>query len=87
MNAKLEPILAENDGRFVLFPIEHDDIWKYYKDNEACFWTAEEVDLSADLNDWNNKLNAVVRHFIKHVLALFAAFDGIVYAKLGANLG
>ncbi|NJC26639.1 ribonucleotide-diphosphate reductase subunit beta [Neolewinella antarctica] len=85
MNAKLEPILAENDGRFVLFPIEHDDIWKYYKDNEACFWTAEEVDLSADLNDWNNKLNDNERHFIKHVLAFFAASDGIVNENLAEN--
>ena len=85
MNAKIEPILAENDGRFVLFPIEHDDIWKYYKDNEACFWTAEEIDLSADLNDWNNKLNDNERHFIKHVLAFFAASDGIVNENLAEN--
>lgn len=85
MNATIEPILAPNDGRFVLFPIEHDDIWKYYKDNEACFWTAEEVDLSADLNDWNNKLNDNERHFIKHVLAFFAASDGIVNENLAEN--
>jgi ribonucleoside-diphosphate reductase beta chain len=85
MNAKLEPILAENDGRFVLFPIEHDDIWKYYKDNEACFWTAEEIDLSADLADWNNKLNDNERHFVKHVLAFFAASDGIVNENLAEN--
>jgi len=85
MNAKLEPILAENDGRFVLFPIEHDDIWKYYKDNEACFWTAEEIDLSADLNDCNNKLNDNERHLIKHVLAFFAASDGIVNENLAEN--
>lgn len=85
MNATIEPILAPNDGRFVLFPIEHDDIWKYYKDNEACFWTAEEIDLSADLNDWNNKLNDNERHFIKHVLAFFAASDGIVNENLAEN--
>lgn len=85
MNAKIEPILEENDGRFVLFPIEHDDIWKYYKDNEACFWTAEEIDLSADLNDWNNKLNDNERFFIKHVLAFFAASDGIVNENLAEN--
>lgn len=85
MNAKIEPILTENDGRFVLFPIEHDDIWKYYKDNEACFWTAEEIDLSADLADWNNKLNDNERHFIKHVLAFFAASDGIVNENLAEN--
>lgn len=85
MNAKLEPILTENENRFVLFPIEHDDIWRYYKDNEACFWTAEEVDLSADMNDWNNKLNDNERHFIKHVLAFFAASDGIVNENLAEN--
>lgn len=85
MNAKLEPILVENDNRFVLFPIEHDDIWKYYKDNEACFWTAEEIDLSADLNDWNNKLTDNERFFIKHVLAFFAASDGIVNENLAEN--
>jgi ribonucleoside-diphosphate reductase beta chain len=85
MNATIEPILTENDGRFVLFPIEHDDIWKYYKDNEACFWTAEEVDLSADLADWNNKLNDNERHFVKHVLAFFAASDGIVNENLAEN--
>lgn len=85
MNAKIEPILAENDGRFVLFPIEHDDIWKYYKDNEACFWTAEEIDLSADLNDWNNKLSDDERFFVKHVLAFFAASDGIVNENLAEN--
>lgn len=85
MNAKIEPILEENEGRFVLFPIEHDDIWKYYKDNEACFWTAEEIDLSADLNDWNNKLNDNERYFIKHVLAFFAASDGIVNENLAEN--
>ncbi len=85
MNAKLEPILEENPNRFVLFPIQHDDIWRYYKDNEACFWTAEEIDLSADLNDWNNKLNDNERYFIKHVLAFFAASDGIVNENLAEN--
>ncbi len=85
MTANLEPILAENPNRFVLFPIVHDDIWKYYKDNEACFWTAEEIDLSADLNDWNNKLTDNERYFIKHVLAFFAASDGIVNENLAEN--
>ncbi|MBC6994276.1 ribonucleotide-diphosphate reductase subunit beta [Neolewinella lacunae] len=85
MNATIEPILAPNDGRFVLFPIEHDDIWKFYKDTEASFWTAEEIDLSADLNDWNHKLNDNERHFIKHVLAFFAASDGIVNENLAEN--
>ena len=85
MTANLEPILVENPNRFVLFPIVHDDIWKYYKDNEACFWTAEEIDLSSDLNDWNNKLNDNERYFIKHVLAFFAASDGIVNENLAEN--
>ncbi|MBB4079759.1 ribonucleoside-diphosphate reductase beta chain [Lewinella aquimaris] len=85
MTANLEPILVENPNRFVLFPIQHDDIWRYYKDNEACFWTAEEIDLSADLNDWNNKLTDNERYFIKHVLAFFAASDGIVNENLAEN--
>ncbi len=83
--AKREPILAENPNRFVLFPIEHDDIWSFYKKSEASFWTAEEIDLSADLTDWNKKLNDNERHFIKHVLAFFAASDGIVNENLAEN--
>ncbi len=79
-----EPILKENKGRFVLFPIEHDDIWEYYKKAEASFWTAEEIDLSQDLKDWAN-LNDGERHFISHVLAFFAASDGIVNENLAEN--
>ncbi|MTB52821.1 ribonucleotide-diphosphate reductase subunit beta [Lewinella sp. W8] len=85
MTAPIEPILVDNPNRFVLFPIEHDDIWQFYKLQEACFWTAEEIDLSADLNDWANKLNDNERHFIKHVLAFFAASDGIVNENLAEN--
>jgi ribonucleoside-diphosphate reductase beta chain len=80
----VEPILKENPGRFVLFPIEHDDIWKMYKTAEASFWTTEEIDLSQDLVDWQ-KLNDNERHFIKHVLAFFAASDGIVNENLVLN--
>jgi len=80
-----EPILTENKDRFVLFPIQHDDIWSFYKKSEASFWTAEEIDLSADLNDWENKLNDDERFFIKHVLAFFAASDGIVNENLAEN--
>lgn len=80
-----EPILKENDNRFVLFPIEHDDIWAEYKKQEASFWTAEEIDLSQDISDWENKLNDNERHFIKHVLAFFAASDGIVNENLAEN--
>jgi len=80
-----EPILAENPDRFVLFPIVHQDIWHYYKKSEANFWTAEEIDLEADLVDWNSKLNDDERHFVKHVLAFFAASDGIVNENLAEN--
>ncbi len=81
----VEPILAENENRFVLFPIRHNDIWKYYKQSEASFWTAEEIDLEPDLVHWNDKLNDDERHFIKHVLAFFAASDGIVNENLAEN--
>ncbi len=80
-----EPILRENKDRFVLFPIKHDDIWQMYKKAEASFWTAEEIDLSADLVDWAERLNDDERHFIKHVLAFFAASDGIVNENLAVN--
>ena len=80
-----EKILQENAGRFVLFPITHNDIWKYYKQQEASFWTAEEIDLQQDVSDWTNKLNDDERHFVKHVLAFFAASDGIVNENLAEN--
>jgi len=80
-----EPILKDNPGRFVLFPIKYHDIWDFYKKSEASFWTAEEIDLAADLDDWENKLNDDERHFIKHVLAFFAASDGIVNENLAEN--
>ncbi|HHP7242669.1 MAG TPA: ribonucleoside-diphosphate reductase small subunit [Cyclobacteriaceae bacterium] len=85
MNSRVEePILKENKNRFVLFPIEHDDIWKFYKKAEASFWTAEEIDLSQDLKDWEN-LSDGERHFITHVLAFFAASDGIVNENLAEH--
>lgn len=80
-----EPILVKNNDRFVLFPIEHDDIWQFYKKAEASFWTAEEIDLAQDLVDWNEKLNDDERFFIKHILAFFAASDGIVNENLAEN--
>lgn len=83
--AQNEPILEENKNRFVLFPIKHDDIWAFYKKAEASFWTAEEIDLSPDLVDWENKLNDDERYFVKHVLAFFAASDGIVNENLAEN--
>ncbi len=82
---KIEPILKENKERFVIFPIKHHDIWQMYKHAEASFWTAEEIDLSSDLVDWEEKLNKDERHFISHVLAFFAASDGIVNENLAEN--
>ena len=83
--SKVEPILQENKNRFVIFPIKHHDIWEWYKKMEASFWTAEEIDLSQDLNDWNNKLSTDEKYFIKHILAFFAASDGIVNENLAEN--
>ena len=80
-----EPLLKENKDRFVIFPIQHHDIWNFYKKHEASFWTAEEIDLHADLVDWAEKLNDEERFFIKHVLAFFAASDGIVNENLAEN--
>ncbi|SMQ54562.1 unnamed protein product [Zymoseptoria tritici ST99CH_1A5] len=77
-----EPILQENGQRFVLFPIKYHEIWQMYKKAEASFWTAEEIDLSKDLHDWNKRLNDDERFFISHVLAFFAASDGIVNENL-----
>ncbi len=80
----MEPVLKENKDRFVLFPIKHEEVWKMYKKAEASFWTSEEIDLSHDRKDWE-KLNDGERHFIKHVLAFFAASDGIVNENLAVN--
>jgi ribonucleoside-diphosphate reductase beta chain len=80
-----EPILKENPNRFVLFPIEHNDIWDIYKKAEASFWTAEEIDLHQDVTDWENKLTDDERYFVKHILAFFAASDGIVNENLAEN--
>lgn len=77
----IEPLLKENPRRFVIFPIQHHDIWQMYKKAEASFWTVEEVDLSKDLGDWE-KLKPGEKHFISHVLAFFAASDGIVNENL-----
>ncbi|MEE3999984.1 ribonucleotide-diphosphate reductase subunit beta [Tenacibaculum sp. FZY0031] len=83
--ASIEPILQENKDRFVIFPIQHNDLWEWYKKQQACFWTAEEIDLHSDLTDWNSKLTDDERYFIKHVLAFFAASDGIVNENLAEN--
>jgi ribonucleoside-diphosphate reductase beta chain len=85
MAEELEPILKENKTRFVLFPIEHHDIWEAYKTQQAMIWTAEEIDFQQDLHDWEHKLTDDERYFIKHVLAFFAASDGIVNENLAEN--
>jgi len=82
VNFSEEPLLRENPNRFVILPIQYDDIWRMYKKAQASFWTAEEVDLEKDLKDWNEKLKEDERYFISHVLAFFAASDGIVNENL-----
>jgi ribonucleoside-diphosphate reductase subunit M2 len=79
-----DSILTPDENRFVMFPIKHDDIWQMYKRQVDCFWRAEEVDLSKDLNDWN-KLNGDEQKFIKMVLAFFAASDGLVLENLAGR--
>tara|TARA_B100000963_G_C22620375_1_gene669624 strand:- start:579 stop:1598 length:1020 start_codon:yes stop_codon:yes gene_type:complete len=79
-----ENILKDNPNRFVIFPIQYDDIWQFYKKAEASFWTAEEIDLQQDLVDWE-KLSENEQYFIKNVLAFFAASDGIVNENLAEN--
>jgi len=81
----MEHILQENKDRFVMFPLKYHDIWEMYKTQQHSFWTAEEIDLAQDLTDWNEKLNDDERHFIKMVLAFFAASDGIVNENLAEN--
>eukprot|EP00392_Amoebophrya_sp_AT5.2_P010861 g10928.t1 len=82
---KFEVLLRENTQRWVMFPIKYHAIWEMYKKHEASFWTAEEIDLSQDLPDWDTKLNANEQHFIKHILAFFAGSDGIVLENLNLN--
>jgi len=80
----IEPLLTEDDNRFVMFPIKDDSIWKMYKKQMDCFWRAEEIDLSKDLDHWS-KLTDNEKHFIQMVLAFFAASDGIVLENLGVR--
>jgi len=84
-NSTHEPILDPNPNRFTIFPIRYEEIWKFYKKAVANFWTAEEVDLSQDLNDWHNKLTDNDRYFISHVLAFFSSSDGIVNENLATR--
>ena len=80
----MEKILKENPSRFVIFPIEHNDIWEFYQQHQAAFWTAEEVDLTDDIRDWQ-KLSENEQFFVKNVLSFFAASDGIVNENLAEN--
>ncbi|KAG0456610.1 hypothetical protein HPP92_024398 [Vanilla planifolia] len=80
-----EPLLAPNPDRFCMFPIRFPQIWEMYKKAEASFWTAEEVDLSHDLRHWEHALTSEERHFVTHVLAFFAASDGIVLENLAGR--
>ena len=77
-----EPICQDDENRFSLFPIQHPELWSMYKQHVASFWTADEIDLSADLRDWENNLTENERHFISMVLAFFAGADGIVVENL-----
>lgn len=82
--SSVEPLLQPSNDRFVIFPIQHKDMWDMYKQAEACFWTAEELDLTDDLKHWE-ALTDDERHFLTHVLAFFAASDGIVNENLAMN--
>jgi ribonucleotide reductase beta subunit family protein with ferritin-like domain len=79
-----DPLLAENPNRFTIFPIRHHNLWEMYKKAQASNWTAEEIDFSSDMDDWNS-LNENEQHFIKHILAFFASSDGIVFENISIN--
>lgn len=79
-----EPILQPNPERFVIFPIQHEDIWKFYKQHQSAFWIAEEVDLTDDVRDWE-ELSENERFFLKQVLSFFSASDGIVNENIAEN--
>jgi len=80
----LEPLLTETKSRYVIFPIQYDDIWSMYKKHVSTYWTVEEIDFAKDGKDWD-KLTNDEQHFIKNVLAFFAASDGIVNENLVLN--
>jgi len=82
----MDPILTTSTSRFTTFPIRYPELWSLYKKAIASFWTVEEIDLSSDLNDWE-KLNSDEKHFVKSVLAFFAASDGIVMENIDLNFG
>ncbi len=82
-----EPVLTPTNDRFTTFPIKYPDLWALYKKAVASFWTAEEIDLSKDVGDWEEKLTSEERHFVSTILAFFAASDGIVFENLDNNFG
>jgi ribonucleoside-diphosphate reductase subunit M2 len=81
----VDPILNRTDDRFVLFPVSHESLWRFYKQAQASYWTAEEIDLSEDVKQWQQNLTEDERHYLTHVLAFFAASDGIVMENLNVN--
>ena len=81
---EFEPMLVENPNRFTIFPIKHTNLWDLYKKAQMSNWTAEEIDLSSDMTDWE-AMSDNERHFIKHILAFFAASDGIVFENISVN--
>jgi len=83
-NRIFDPILTPSTSRFTTFPIRYPDLWALYKKAIGSFWTVEEIDLASDLKDWE-RLNSNEQHFIKHVLAFFAASDGIVMENIDLN--
>ena len=85
MTDVIESMLAPSQARFVTFPIRNPSLWKFYKQAVAVFWTAEEVDLSGDIRDWEN-LSENEQYFVKNVLSFFAASDGIVNENFAENL-
>jgi ribonucleotide reductase beta subunit family protein with ferritin-like domain len=82
--SSIDPLLREDESRYVMFPIKHDDVWKMYKKQVDSFWRVEEIDLSKDLTDWA-KLSPEEQHFVSKVLAFFAASDGVVMENLAAR--
>jgi len=80
----MEPLLEKQNNRYVLYPIKHEDIWAYYKKQMTAFWTAEEIDFSADINDWE-QLDSNEKFLIENVLAFFAGSDGIVFENINNN--
>ena len=80
----IEPLLQENPNRFTIFPLKYHNLWELYKKAQMSNWTAEEIDLSSDMNDWNS-MSKDEHHFIKHILAFFASSDGIVFENISIN--